>query len=84
MQVPVQEKEKEPGLVKVIVRPRHRSRQADRVAMRILQKLPVRTLQRKEKVQGLSFRISELLRKKLPIRFHTDSPGFRIQQKHEP
>ena len=57
MQVPVQEKEKEPGLVKVMVRPRHRIRQADRVALRILHKLPVRTLQREKKVQGLSFRI---------------------------
>ena len=72
MQVPVQEKEKEPGLVKVMVRPRHRIRQADRVALRILHKLPVRTLQREEKVQGLSFRISELPKRRLLTRFRTD------------
>ena len=59
--------EKEPGLVEVmlkpmemetmkaLVRPRRRIRQADRVVMRILHKLPVRTLQRK--VQELPFRI---------------------------
>ena len=67
MQGPVPEKE--PGLVEVMlelmeletmkamVRPRHRIRQAYRVALRILHKLSVRTLQREEKVQELPFRI---------------------------
>ena len=61
--------EKEPGLVEVMlelmeletmkamVRPRHRIRQANRVALRILHKLPVGTLQREKKVQELPFRI---------------------------
>lgn len=43
--------------MKARVRPRHRIRQADRVALRILHKLPVRTLQREKKVQELPFRI---------------------------
>ena len=69
IQEQVPEKEKEPGLVEVIpepmemetmkaiARPRRRIRQADRVVMRILHKLPVRTLQREENVQELPFRI---------------------------